>query len=125
MGLLAVQNDQPPVPDVRVLGPLARMRYPETQRAMPLQPVSDRRSPRTLAAMTRPWVSGQHHHLRSGAFVREVLGSVVFPLRPLVVGVCELAQEGCGPVPAVGHAFGPCPELRGEVTFLYAAVGRG
>lgn len=78
-----------------------------------------------LAAMTRPWVSGQHHHLPSGAFVREILGSVVFPLRPLVVGVCELAQEGCGPVPAVGHAFGPCPELRGEVTFLDAAVGRG
>ncbi len=124
MGLLAVQNDQPPVPDVRVLGPLARMRYPE--RNAPCTPAGFR-PPVTadLAAMTRPWVSGQHHHQRSGAFVREVLGSIVFPLRPLVVGVCELAQEGCGPVPAVGHAFGPCPELRGEVTFLYAAVGRG
>ena len=125
MGLLAVQNDQPPVPEVRVVGPLARRRYPETQRAMPLQPVFRPPVTADLAAMTRPWVSGQHHHLRSGAFVREILGSVVFPLRPLVVGVCELAQEGCGPVPAVGHAFGPCPELRGEVTFLDAAVGRG
>src|SRR5579863_2550235 len=61
----------------------------------------------------------------SRTLIPEVLGPIILPSRPFVVVVCELAQESCGPVPAVGGTFGPCSELRGEVTILDATDGRG
>ena len=60
----------------------------------------------------------------SGTLIPEVVGSIILPSRPFVVVVCELAQESCGPAPTVGGTFGPCSELRGEVTLLDATDGR-
>src|SRR6185437_8713199 len=60
--------------------------------------------------------------IASGTLVPEVLGSIILASRPLIVVVCELAQESCRLVPTVGGTFGPCPELRGEVTLLDATT---
>lgn len=58
----------------------------------------------------------------SGAVVREVLGLIVLPARPLLEVIRDLAQEGSSAGPSVGDAVGPCPVLRGQRAFLGAAV---
>jgi hypothetical protein len=67
--------------------------------------------------------AGNTRAIGSGTLIPEILGPIILPSRPLVVVVCELAEEGCRPVPAVGGTLGPCPELLGEVPLLDATAG--
>src|SRR5580693_5401184 len=90
------------------------------------------RTARSRRSATRPPHQAGPVRSRHGGLLRPAprTGPSCFPgrgrcIRARTARVVPPGAESCGPAPTVGGTFGPCSELRGEVTLLDATDGRG